>query len=511
MGKLTLDKLTFGEIDAKHEFLNETKEERTLFTNCFYKPDNYKDEDFITGKKFYITGLKGTGKTALLHYLGINAEDKGYLTKFVLYKSQIDEDQRKKIVTAGRVEILDADENKNTISDYRSVWKWFIYNQIAELNTNNGFCLFSNDKNWDCFAKLLVADFDKKKEKGIWRLIPKIKKGNIEITSEFSNFAAKAGLELEWDNEKKHITVFSLVRNLDYYFDRLICGKGKALVLFDELELSLPASNQYEKDCKLINDLVFSIEDINTKCMKRKYGVKCIAAIRSEVARQVFTIGNELNKVLGLSVEISWNHYTRDIYDHPLLKLIEKKIEGSEKKYGIYTENIWNEYFPQLVNNWLIKDYILHQTWYRPRDIVRLLKFAKEKRPNDKQFTQLAFDSCRKEYSTGCWIELCEELSAKYSTSDIQGIQDLLMGIKIPFDKTVLNTVILNKTNDYNSVDKLFQNKKTGDLLTDLYRIGIIGNSDNGKIRFSFRGDDNLLIEKDMIIHEALKNFFSIM
>jgi hypothetical protein len=138
------------------------------------------------------------------------------------------------------------------------------------------------------------------------------------------------------------------------------------------------------------------------------------------------------------------------------------------------------------------------------------LKLAKEKRPNENQFSQLTFDASRKEYSSGCWTELCEELSVKYSVLDIQGIQDLLMGIDTPFDKNDFSILMTKKQFDYESVEKLALSKKVGDILTDLYRLGIIGNSGKNSMRFSFRGDDNILIDKPMIVHEALKNYLSI-
>jgi hypothetical protein len=48
-----------------------------------------------------------------------------------------------------------------------------------------------------------------------------------------------------------------------------------------------------------------------------------------------------------------------------------------------------------------------------------------------------------------------------------------------------------------------------GDILSVLYRVGIIGNTGE-RVRYSFRGDDELVIEGKMKIHDPLWNYFSI-
>lgn len=54
------------------------------------------------------------------------------------------------------------------------------------------------------------------------------------------------------------------------------------------------------------------------------------------------------------------------------------------------------------------------------------------------------------------------------------------------------------------------------EILRDLYRIGVIGNYSNDslsgkkKFRFSFRGDDDILLNQKIYIHNALKAHLSI-
>ena len=51
--------------------------------------------------------------------------------------------------------------------------------------------------------------------------------------------------------------------------------------------------------------------------------------------------------------------------------------------------------------------------------------------------------------------------------------------------------------------------KKLGDLLNHLYSLGIIGNCGD-RTRFAFRGDNKLIVDYDMKVHDALWNHFAI-
>jgi len=66
-----------------------------------------------------------------------------------------------------------------------------------------------------------------------------------------------------------------------------------------------------------------------------------------------------------------------------------------------------------------------------------------------------------------------------------------------------------SKRKHYNDLDLLLKKHKLGDILSLLYRVGIIGNTGQ-KVRYSFRGDDELVIESNMKIHDPLWNYLSV-
>ena len=72
---LILKNIYFGKTDAKNELNENTPEQRKNFKDTFLLPAQFNLSDFVEGKKYFIYGLKGTGKTAFLRYLSIYIED----------------------------------------------------------------------------------------------------------------------------------------------------------------------------------------------------------------------------------------------------------------------------------------------------------------------------------------------------------------------------------------------------------------------------------------------------
>ncbi|MEX6389456.1 hypothetical protein [Proteus mirabilis] len=68
----------------------------------------------------------------------------------------------------------------------------------------------------------------------------------------------------------------------------------------------------------------------------------------------------------------------------------------------------------------------------------------------------------------------------------------------------------------YPDTRKLLDKRLIAEILVNLYRIGVIGNYSNEsqtgkkKFRFSFRGDDDILLHQKFYIHNALKAHLSI-
>ncbi|WP_412094595.1 P-loop ATPase, Sll1717 family, partial [Bacillus atrophaeus] len=156
--------------------------------------------------------------------------------------------------------------------------------------------------------------------------------------------------------------------------------------------------------------------------------MKIIAALRSEVLTAVESSGKEINKIVSdFAIPIMWHQSGGNISNHPILQIIIKRIKASEKFYSLNLDDspeaIWSRYFPQTIQNESTQKYILHLTWYRPRDVIRLLNLARNQYPKSTKFTHQVFDGIRKSYSSESWNELSEELRAIYREDEIDGIK----------------------------------------------------------------------------------------
>ncbi|KKK38939.1 hypothetical protein WQ57_06215 [Mesobacillus campisalis] len=511
--KLQLADLYLGNIDAKHELLSNSEDERARFRDSFFMPENIILSDYLKGQKYFVTGLKGTGKTALLRFIAIKAENElNAETSFILFKSEIKEQDRKDFSKAASTVVTN--NNSNSVDgldnmDYEDVWRWFLHRHIVEIIENRNIQVFEDDRQWRRYAACVKAPNLGDEESGIKKLFPKLKRGNVEVNAGLDGVSGTLGLEFDWeDSGQTKVKFNSIVKQADTLFERLTPANGQLFVFLDELELTLGVSKQYARDKRLIRDLIIAIHSFNIICRRKNFNVKFISAIRSEVLTAVESTGKEINKIISdFGTPVIWHQSGGNLSNHPILQIIIKRIAASEKFYKMNVEDsneaIWNRYFPDYIQRESAPTYILHLTWYRPRDVIRLLNLAKTQHPSSTKFSHQVFDDIGKSYSTESWTELSEELRAIYNEEEIAGIKRIFYGIKNPFYFNDFKQHVENIREMYSNVETLIEKHKLGEILSNVYRVGLIGNTGE-KVRFAHRGDDEILLEKQMMVHRAL-------
>lgn len=517
MKSIKLKDLYLGKIDAKNELLTNTDSEKKRFVDNFLLPPNINLDKFTSGDTYFITGLKGIGKTALLRYISIITEkNENTYNSFVLFKSQFTEDDRKDFSKAGRTTLVNENTDDFEGSDYENVWSWFLHRHIVETIETNNLYLFECDHNWEKYKSCVLAPNVGSDKWGFKNLFPKLRKGSVEISS-----SPKLGIEFDWvDDNKTRVKFSSIVKQAENLFLKMYNGNDILNIYIDELEINLGNQKKYKRDILLIRDLIIAIERLNSICKVKKFNIRTLASIRSEVLTSVSSLGKEINKIISdFGTHINWSIKLDDQDDHPLVEIIIKKIVTSERNHNIESESdskiIWDKYFQKSIHKQSSKKYILDQTWYRPRDIVRLLNIANDQFPNRDQFSQHVFDTIKKQYSTDSWTEITEELIARYTIEEILAIKTLLYGFQHKFSFKEISKRLSEFAELYPEVKSLENKFKISTILTDLYRIGVIGNilhdrRNQIKLRFSFRGDDQVLLDKEFTIHNALKHYFSV-
>lgn len=511
MGKMPLRQIVFGKTDAFNE-LNTFGQE--YFVGSFVSNPKYHVEDFISGSRYFICGKKGTGKSALLKYLECHfMQDAKNLVFPVRFKSeieQVDKDSFEQIAAKS-----DGEEKYDTSSileqsSYVAVWKTFLINQIITRASVGEYCIFNETEDYRLLVTLLKCIYGESKTPSI--VMPKIKRGSVELTATYAqSLSASLKLELEFDDNKKRINYAKLSKKVYQLFSQLEFVRTPVYVLIDELELSVRNKHQFEKDVALVRDLIIAIDDMNSTCSDRGMEIHIIAAIRSEVLRNVRSAGHELTKPIeDRGIEINWFQRGGSYTDNPLLKIIENKIRASEQMNGFaQSSNVWEEYFSNEVNGEETRKFILNNSLYRPRDVIRMMSAIHNQIGTAERFTQEVFDKAQQEYSELMWTEIKDELRLSYSEEEVEAIFVLLNRIKMPFSYDSLIERIAQLGRFYPNIPELMDNAKLTQVITKLYDLGVIGNT--GKpMNFIFLGKTAIDPLGMMVIHTPLRNYFSV-
>lgn len=511
-----LKDLRLGKTDAKNELLEGTQEEKQFFENSFLMPENVSIDDFSDKNVFFVTGMKGSGKTALLRYIELEIKKiyPNSTTSFILFKSDIDEENRDKFTIASNSFIVNKESlDEKEFNRYEGVWEWFFYRQIVRLSLDGAYYIFKRDNNWNDFLETIQLPKESDSEGWFSKLGIKIKHGNVEVKAASEHLSLSLGLDFDVDSKERSIAFSKLLSKARELFNHLTPTNYPLFFFVDELEITLSTNKQYKRDIQLVRDLILACSKLNRRCIQLKYPIKIIAGIRNEVLSAIENIGHEINKeIADFGRPLVWQRAGNDYPNHPLMHLLVKRIQASEEALGIQpteAEEVWNKYFTSEVNRIPIQKYLIEQTWERPRDIIRLLDISKKLFGNQQKFTQAVFEGIGKEYAKESWIEITEELSATYKPNEVKGIKELLMGISSPFNFAEIKSISEQKREYSKELDELLKKEKLADILRKLYEVGIIGN-DGHRVRFSFRGDEGLLLEQDMKVVNPLWKYLSI-
>lgn len=515
---LSLRQLRIGKVDGKHEYLTPVEERDASVFDAFLMPEAVEPGRMHNGDVFFVEGFRGAGKTSLLRWHAQDRRKTGCITDFVLFKSDLSEVQRMHISKEIGVSWTDIDSSKMEIAqDFKSAWIWFILHKFGEniLENKESYSKESQVLVGRIF-RLLGFDDDSVLQKAIG-FMPRLEGAKIKIRGDVGFFSAELGADLKVKGDLGETTLDSLNRKLI----KLLSGVKllrPIFIYFDELEAFYHTEEQHRRDQRLVRDLLFSVDSINTAFSKAQVPLNVLAAVRSEVIDSMGALGQEVDRLVhDRGFHISWHHANRSLR-HPLIQMVSRKLLASEQAAGIATDgSVFGRYFPNFVNGESIDVFLLDRSFYKPRDIVWRLSLAQRFFPDETIFSAKVLHDTEVEYSSKLWDEVRYELSATYSELEIDAIEGAISGGSVAFEYEQIEAVFSRRSEISSVLRSLLQKRTVADILKDLYRLGAIGNSyragTTGNVprsRWSFRGDPVLLIEKRMVIHSALVKRLSV-
>ena len=192
--------IKFGKTDASNELMEFGDD---YYLSSFLEYERYCIEDFFEGRKYFILGRKGTGKTALLKYMECKfREEVENLVIPIRFKSDFDEVDRKNVKRTSFPAQEEVIENNNEkLKSYVSSWQvYLIYQIFKHTNSENAeYSVFCKNKEYKLIWKLLSMIYG---ENGGNKIVPKISKGLIKISAGTQGIDANLAAAIELNNNK---------------------------------------------------------------------------------------------------------------------------------------------------------------------------------------------------------------------------------------------------------------------------------------------------------------------
>lgn len=505
-----------GKPDAKDEV---EVEGSNYFLESYIKPINLNVDSLISGTNYFITGFKGTGKTALLYYLDsyIRQADSASYSSFIFFKEDISSTARQEMEIASTRMTSFFSIDRNVLidgNDFEALWRWLIYQRIWEDNIDCNYRLFLEDDAWIQFNKLIkqVSPTFKRKLS-----IPRKLILSLSLTDGTTTITPSAEIDFTSANATEtaqYSNFMLLIDQMDAAFAKLHRTDVPYYLFVDELEAYFGEEKVFKRDLYMIRDLIFTVKKLNIVMHKFSSVTKIICSIRKEILNAInrFIVSKELNKVTsGFDVPMVWNYTNTNSFNHPIIRMLIKRIYIAEKQAGndLTESEISQKWFPEKIDFSNPANYILNNSWNKPRDIVRLIISAQACLCSENSsFSQATFDMLRKNYSNMSLDEIREEMRALYSEEQIDEILSFFTGYKAYFKYNDLIERI--KSHFCNGI----LTKDLHTILNDLYRLGFIGNymPSRKSYRWLHKGDEQLLINNEwsIMIHPALLSALSI-
>ncbi|WP_123642568.1 P-loop ATPase, Sll1717 family [Histidinibacterium lentulum] len=478
----------FGDLSGVREY----KRDPEGFISSFVSPEAFSLKSLKNDMNYIIVGRKGTRKSSCCLALANELQTSGYTSDFFNFSSDLSLNDVRDAVRTHTLDTKSLIEAAlaariQELYDFRGFWKRRVLFSIAErLSVRN-----SNFVKFMFSAKLE----DHAVSGGVGK---DLKLGPLTLPSEI---LAKFKISDPIFTLDEYVKMgFQLLRECH--------PDHKQYFFFDELNLSHETSKSDEFDLKLamVRDIVRSSSDLNDLFVDNGMNIHVICCLRPEIREELKRRDNEIGKVVDSSfVSLSWP--TSANWDNSLIRLLKEKIRHARPVEVGEARPDPSSIIPKKVFNFDEKKdiefppYFLNLTWYRPRDIVRLLKSYQATNGSMSQLfsndgNQIEF---LKDYGRSSSSDCLAEMEVKYS----RGILDEAL-------RRLQRPVYANIEDLMGELSILERRLDLQVFIDDLFQAGFIFNHQKDgvvtEIFASYRGDTTLHPNKRIIVHRGLQS-----
>lgn len=490
----TIGELNFGEYSALREF----KRRPEFFRSTFVDPNSFGGSKLSNKANFILVGKKGTGKTTYCLHLSEGLQQNGYWTEFLSFNDEITSDDIRGVVSVQHVDLAELVNASNlyggvsSLYEFREMWKRrVIFSACKHYETRGERNIFTQFVRQN-FQNSSLAEGIERGQRLLRLIVPN---GIGEI---FNDVVPPNRVDQPELRDFNRIALRLLVdlRPRLYFF-------------FDELNLSRISlqSDEFDLRLALVRDIVKACAELNDYGAEADLDIHCVCSLRPEVRDSLIRYDQELSKLIdSSSIGIRWGG--RSSNNHPLMEIMRRKAGDADAE--LYGQDSSTEFFPKTVKGMFgdkslsLHEYVLNLTWFRPRDIIRLLKSYQSTNGQEIVFFKGDMHRFLKEYSRISAGECMAELSVKYGDAILEA-----------FRRRV-------KSRYYNDLDEfegeleiLANRVNLNEFISDLYDSGVILNHDhidNQPVFYaSYREDAALDPELRIMIHRGLWDFFHLL
>lgn len=390
-------KIDFGEIDGLYD----------KNISQYFLDNNYW-EQLVEGRKFFVIGRKGTGKSAICNWIKLRESEKNVLVSNLSFKDFPFEKLLKL-----------SDEDFPKPNQYQSVWRNIILSEIAKL------IIIDQNAIPDESYKELFDYVELTFGKDLTDLHKRITKQTIKTESGL--FVKGSGLGTSTVKERELEDGISNITKINSRLSQLIMSYLKIhptiqyIIQFDQLDDIYTVYIDNNDYFQLIVSLFKIIYDINQSFYQFDIPVKVIGYLRSDIFYEINNFDAESARWDDHKLYLNWAIINASDWGYPpLLQMLDNRIRNSipemksmrdRSPFRVITKDILipdpQPYNKNHKSN--VFRYLIHRSFQRPRDLIQ---FCKKIQANSKKWKKLGAKNiyeAEKDYSTWFLTEVSNE------------------------------------------------------------------------------------------------------
>jgi len=437
--------------------------------------------DVLSGKRAYVIGRKGTGKTAISEYVCRRHDFETFTEKLTFKNFPFHELYGLR------------NESYNSPNQYITVWKYLIYSFICRM-------MARNENIETSIRNKLEKIFDKEPITSLSRVFSKWTSGEFGVHILGSGLTVKLG-------SQPASTAMPLSERVDLLEEIILkyIDASKYYIVFDELDedyRKILEKKRNEDYFHLLTSLFKAIQDVRSAFLDRRFNIFPVIFLRDDIYD--FLRDADKNKWEDFKVSLEWDTLRiKDLLAFRISRALDPKCDPFPyiKTWNLLMMPGDIEVGTRQHNSLPKFEYIARSTHLRPRDFIRFLQVCCEeevaaKSPQIRSTTVKKVDMAFSNYLRN---EIIDEIYPMIP--EIEQVLDIFSQLR----RQTLPQETFREMYKQRAAEESFQIKDPDYVLRILFHFSVIGNQLHNKSIFQYQNKDARLNQREsIIVHRGL-------